>query len=111
MLTIFGGDLLAWEGAAEVLRALLGLDVHKPFECVGTREETLAAIYLCVEKMKKQGVSLTPALRSIEETILSLRPDLPELTHRVLAAWTDQHHLPPELADLLRWRLRENSPA
>ena len=110
MLAIFntpsGQDLFAWDGAAEILRALLGLDAHKPFECVGTHEETLAALYLCVEKkMKKQGLPLPAALRTIEDMILSSRPDFPDLTRRVLTSWTDQHHLPPELAPLLRQRI------
>ena len=102
MLAIFGSDLFAWEGAGEGLRALLGLDAHKPFECVGTREETLAAIYLCVQKMKQQGIPLPAALRTIEETILATRRDLPELARSILTAWSDQHHLPPDLAETLR---------
>jgi hypothetical protein len=102
MLAIFGADLFAWDSGAEVLRALLGLDRDKPFECVGTREETLAALYLCVEKYKEQGIAVPAALVAIEAEVLSSRSDLPALARRVLTAWTDQHHLPPELADLLR---------
>ena len=101
MLAIFGADLFAWEGSAEVLQALLGLDREKPFECVGTREETLAAIYLCVEKIKKRGIRLPVALREIEKTVLAKRRDLPELAHRIFTAWTDQHHLPRNLAQFL----------
>jgi len=102
ILAIFGNDLFAWEGAADGLRALLGLDREKPFECVGTREETLAAIYLCVEKMKQQGIPLPPALREIKETILSTRRDLPELAQRILNAWSEEHHVPPQVVELLR---------
>ncbi len=95
-------DLFAWEGAAEVLRALLGLDKEKPFECVGTREETLAAMHLCVEKYRTQGLTLPPALQTIQQSVLSTRRDLPQLAQRILASWTDQHHLPAELAQLFR---------
>ncbi|OFV97058.1 MAG: hypothetical protein A3H28_11175 [Acidobacteria bacterium RIFCSPLOWO2_02_FULL_61_28] len=105
MLAIFGSDLFAWEGAAEVLRTLLGLDAHKPFECVGTRDETLAAIYLCAEKIKGQGIPLPASLREIEETILATRRDLPELARSILTAWSDQHHLPLDLAELLRQKI------
>ncbi|MBI1956294.1 MAG: hypothetical protein HYS38_07855 [Acidobacteria bacterium] len=105
MLSIFGQDLFAGEGAGQILQALLGLDANKPFECVGTKEETLAAIYLCAQKYRGQGIELPPALRAIEETVLSTRSDLPQLAQRVLTAWTDEHHLPPELVEIIR-RLR-----
>ena len=35
-----------------------------------SREETLAAIYLCVERMKEQGVSLPTAIEEIEQSVL-----------------------------------------
>ncbi|MBI3894719.1 MAG: hypothetical protein HY313_02190 [Acidobacteria bacterium] len=101
---IFGADLFAWEGAGPILEALLGVDETKPFECVGTKEETLAAIYLCAQKYREQGIELPPALRALEETVLSARSDLPQLAHRVLTAWTDQHHLPANLSEQLRQR-------
>ena len=98
MLGIFGADLFAGEGAEPILEALLGLDADKPFECVGTKEETLAALYLCAEKYREQRIELPPALRAIEGTV-------PQLAQRVLTAWTDQHYLPANLADLLRQRI------
>ena len=105
-----GEDLFAWEGAAEGLRALLGMDRDKPFECVGTKEETLAAIYLCVEKARGEGTTLPPALRTVEKTVLSslslsAGSDLPALAERILTAWTDEHHLPPDLAEALRQKV------
>ena len=102
MFAIFGADLFAWEGGGELLRALLGLDRDKPFECVGTRDETLAALHLCVEKYKEQGIAAPPALAEIERSVLATRSDLSALACRVLDAWTDQHHLPGELAEPLR---------
>ncbi|MBI4480057.1 MAG: hypothetical protein HY651_08555 [Acidobacteria bacterium] len=102
LLGIFGSDLFASEGAAELLRALLGLDATKPFECVGTKEETLAALHLCVEKYKQQGIPLSPELVAIQQSVLASHSDLAALARRILASWSDQHHLPPELAATLR---------
>ena len=102
MLAIFGKDLFASEGAADGLRALLGMDHEKPFECVGTREETLAAIYLSVEHMKTTEGALPPALAEIEETVLAKRRDLHDVARRILTAWTDDHHVPKELIGQLR---------
>ena len=105
ILGIFGADLFAGEGAGPILQALLGLDASKPFECVGTKEETLAALYLCAQKYREQGIELPPALSGIEETVLFTRSDLPELSRSVLTAWSDQHYLPPELAEALRQKV------
>lgn len=110
MLGIFGADLFAWDGAAEVLQALLGLDQNKPFECVGTKEETLAAIVLCIEKMNQQGIPLPPALLAIEQAsnLRNLRTDLAQ---RILTSWTDRHHHPPDLAEVLRIKVRSGWPS
>lgn len=102
LLKIFDKDLFASEGAAETLRALLGLDASKPFECVGTKEETLAAIHLCIEKYKLQGVALPLSLATIERTVLASRSDLPALAHHILASWTEMHHISADLLPLLR---------
>ena len=92
-LEIFGDDLFEWEGAGEVLKAMLGLDEAKPFECVGTKEETLAALYLCAEKYKEQGRELPRGLKEIEEAVLDKRNDLEEVAERVMGAWGEKHHL------------------
>jgi hypothetical protein len=102
MLGIFARDMFEWEGAASGLRALLGMDRAKPFECVGTRDETLAAIYISTERMKQQGLALPAALREIEKTVLANRRDLPQLAEEILTSWGEEHHVPPELAALLR---------
>ncbi|MBI2819097.1 MAG: hypothetical protein HYX73_03885 [Acidobacteria bacterium] len=102
LLQIFGKDLFTSDHAAETLRALLGLDATKPFECVGTREETLAAIHLCVEKYKLQGVALPLSLLTIEKTVLASRADLPALAQHILASGTEKHHIPADLVPLLR---------
>ena len=104
MLKIFGGDLFEWDGGAAVLRELLGLDAAKPFECVGTKDETLAALHLCVERYKLQGRALPPALATIAATVLASRSGLPALAQSILSSWSDQHYLPAELANPLRQR-------
>jgi hypothetical protein len=104
MVAIFGKDLFASEGAADSLRALLGMDREKPFECVGTREETLAAIYLSVEHMKTTEGALPPALAEIDETVLAKRKNLHDVARRILTAWTDDHHVPKDMGPFLKQR-------
>jgi hypothetical protein len=102
LLEIFGKDLLAVGSAAAGLRQLLGLDASKPFECVGTKEETLAAVHLCVEQYIQQRIPLPPALAAMQQSVLASRSDLPALARSILTAWSDQHHLPGDLAEQLR---------
>ena len=85
-----------------MLRALLGMDRAKPFECVGTREETVAALFLTVKHFRDQGIALPPALREIDETVLQSCTNLPDVAARVMGAWTDDHHVPENLIRRLR---------
>ena len=105
ILAIFGQDLFEWAGAYELLISLLGLDRDKPFECVGTREETMAALFLCTEKYKEGNLALPQALLDVDKNVLSSRNDLPNVVRSVLDAWTDDHCIPPDLADKLRKQL------
>ncbi len=50
LLAIFGGDLFADAALLPLYRELLGIEGHKPFECVGTPEETAAALLLADER-------------------------------------------------------------
>ncbi len=43
---MFGGNLFEDEALLPLFRELLGLEGHKPFECVGTPEETAAAFIM-----------------------------------------------------------------
>ncbi|MFI7077511.1 hypothetical protein ACIBO1_09470 [Micromonospora sp. NPDC049903] len=47
---IFGGDLLADETQIPGYRELLGVDGHKPFECVGEVEESVVALSLLAQQ-------------------------------------------------------------
>ncbi|HEX5540443.1 MAG TPA: hypothetical protein VFX60_02585 [Micromonospora sp.] len=50
LVGIFGADLLADSGQMPGYRELLGVDGHKPFECVGEVEESLVALRLLAEQ-------------------------------------------------------------
>jgi hypothetical protein len=102
---IFGEDLFKRAEAIPLVRELLGLTEHKPFECVGTKEEMLVAFYLSVQKAKAHRGALPVVLQYVEEEIVPKQRDLPRRAERILHAWGDQHYLPPEYVSLLRGRL------
>jgi hypothetical protein len=105
LLNIFGADLFEWTGAMPLIRSLLGIEGHKPFECVGTRDELLAGLFLSVRRRAATGGAMLPLLRQVDREILAARRDLGEVSSAILSAWSDQHYLPPELAALLKRRL------
>lgn len=105
MVRIFGRDLYGDEAIMPLVRDLAGLGNHKPFECVGTRNETLAALYLAVAAARERGEALPPVLRRAEAEIFPACPDLPGLAAGMLTAWGGENHVPPAYAALLKERL------
>ena len=101
-ISIFGTDLGANPDNAEILRTLLGMDRAKPFECVGTREETVAALFLTVKHFRDQGIALPSALREISETVLDSCTNPLEVSQRVMSARSDAHFVPDEFVRRLR---------
>jgi UDP-N-acetyl-alpha-D-muramoyl-L-alanyl-L-glutamate epimerase len=54
-LLIFGQDIFENKNLLPVMKNLLGKNNTKPFECVGTKQETQKAFDLCFKKAKKFG--------------------------------------------------------
>ncbi|MFC0003052.1 hypothetical protein [Micromonospora siamensis] len=59
---IFGGDMLADEAQIPGYRELLGVDGHKPFECVGEVEESVVALSLLAEQDQWRDAPVVRAL-------------------------------------------------
>jgi hypothetical protein len=71
ILDVFGKNLFEDEKLIPVLEGLIGEREIKPFECVGTREESLTALNIAWEKNKLIEKGTQPALlRYFEERIL-----------------------------------------
>jgi hypothetical protein len=108
---IFAEDLFERAEAIPTMRELLGFAEHKPFECVGTREEMLVALYLSIQQAKARYSTLPAVLRYVEADILPRHRNLPQRAESVLRAWSDQHHVPPEYAAVLRSHLADRDEA
>ncbi|RQW91986.1 hypothetical protein [Micromonospora globispora] len=63
---IFGGDMLADESQIPGYRELLGVDGHKPFECVGEVEESVVALSLLAEQAQWRDA---PVVRALVEAV------------------------------------------
>jgi hypothetical protein len=61
---IFGGDLLDQPEQVPGYLEILGIDAHKPFECVGEVEESLVALRLLADRPQWAGACVLVALQA-----------------------------------------------
>lgn len=102
---IFSKNLFEKESLWPTVLALIGEKGHKPFECVGTKEETLAAFYLSLKKTKKP---LPVILAKFKEEIIPKHLGLNQLSDKILKSWNEEHDLPADLEEILKKRLSQN---
>jgi UDP-N-acetyl-alpha-D-muramoyl-L-alanyl-L-glutamate epimerase len=87
--TLFGGDALADPGNFTIVEELLGLRGTKPFECVGTPDETVAALHLARQhgRMIPHGV-----MTAFARAVFPNYPDVDAAAHHALSR-SDDHEL------------------
>lgn len=95
----FGKDMFADVSLFSLAEELLGVGEKKPFECVGTHEETICAFYLAT---KQYPASQLPSLLDkINSEILSKEENLEERSQQLLASWNNEHLIPTKLTNIL----------
>lgn len=104
LVTIFGHDYFQDEAILHHIRALVGLTPVKPFECVGTRDESKFALLLVIEKYKKESREIPEGLLMIKSDLGAPDSDVVLLEEKVLDEWGDTFNLPPEHLTALRQR-------
>lgn len=106
---IFGDDFFAHPEIIGFIRELVGLAPVKPFECVGTRDEARLAVWLCVEKYKKEGKDVPEGLLRIYADMHITDADVANLRENVLEQWGDTYNVPAEHLSLLKSAWQEHS--
>lgn len=97
LTTYFGENLLDKIELVEIARELTGKSEHKPFDCVGTHEESIIAFYLCWQKWQQAQPHTThQLLQKVYINILSNESDLDERSHKILASWNHENLIPDE---------------
>ncbi len=95
---LFGKNLFEDQTLWKFVPELTGLKNKKPFECVATRRENVAALVLAYEKCKKDGKEAPYILRRFHETIEpQIRISKKTIDH-IMHSWDDKNFLPPPLA-------------
>ncbi len=94
---IFGKDLFADPDLLPLFKQLLGTEGFKPFECVGTPEETKAAFCLAHDRKEWNG---TPIMDFFEREVLPTITDCDALLKDALTP-SGEHDIPPHYFSIL----------
>ncbi len=95
---MFGGNLFEDETLLPLYRELLGLSGHKPFECVGTPEETAAAFILAHNRGEMEG---TAAMKMFLEEAMPAITEPDEMIGEAMIERTE-HAIPEQFLPLLK---------
>lgn len=102
LIRIFGQNLFEKENLWPIVLNLIGEKSHKPFECVGTKEEMLTGLYLSLKKTKGP---LPYILSKFKNNILPKHPNLDDLSQKIQKSWNKEHSLPADLEEILKKNL------
>ena len=101
---IFGANLLEDRGLLSLMEELIGEKRFKPFECVGTKEESMIALYLSWKKCQRADATVLPFLLDyFEKQIMVHHADLPQRAEQILKGWDEKNLLPEQFQNLLKF--------
>lgn len=101
LVAAFGGDLFEREELVPTMRELVGLAPVKPLECVGTRAESLAALFLAAPAWCSAG-RMAPVIEVIARECPLSTAELRRSTAEILTGWNNEHRIPEPWAVALR---------
>jgi len=110
LIKIFGKNLFEDKKLMPVMLELIGKRKFKPFECVGTKKESLIAFYLSYLCAKTHLTNLAGAkkiklpflLRYFQEKILPQYQNLKRESRRIMSSWNKQNNLPKNLEKMFK---------
>ena len=104
LIKIFGKNLFNDKNLLPIMKELIGKKGFKPFECVGTKKETLVAFYLSWKKNRDLvSIKLPFLLEYFEKKILNSLPRrISSISEKFLRAWNDQQNLPKKFEKILK---------
>jgi hypothetical protein len=104
LVKIFKKNLFEDKNLLFVMQQLTGERGFKPFECVGTKKESLVAFYLSWERARKKG-RLPFLLKYFGEKILPKYGKLEKEAKEILNSWGNQHNLPERFRKVLKFKV------
>jgi len=100
-IKIFGKELYEDASLEQLFKELLGISGIKPFECVGTNEEMILAMYQYYQKSASQ-VTKSPILEIFKTEILPKMSQTDFLTlEKKLTKINDEDNIPEEIKKII----------
>lgn len=99
LVRIFGSNLLADPELEPLYEEILGLERFKPFECVGTAEESRAALWMIHDRVQWRDDILITKFNPLFESEWSNMDWSAEIKR--LLSLSDKHFIPKEYMDIL----------
>jgi len=96
---IFGKEMLADVTLKPYIAELIGQTEYKPFECIGTIEESQVALWMTAKHY--QDKTLPPLLESFASFLSDHAQRLEELSKSLLAQRSDEHCIPAQFISAL----------
>jgi 7-cyano-7-deazaguanine synthase in queuosine biosynthesis len=109
LIKIFGRNLFEDRKLLPIMQELIGEKKFKPFECVGTKKESLIAFYLSWKKLKNlnfypggEKVKSPFLLEYFEKKILPKYSNIEKESKKLLDSWNSQNNLPKEFEKIIK---------
>ena len=83
-------------------KELTGIEGSKPFECVGTIDESKLAVGLAIRQYQHADESIPHILHDIVRMIPQGDKAIAPLEEKILSAWNKEHFLPEEYENVLK---------
>jgi len=103
---IFGENLFDKKELLPLMLELLGEKKFKPFECVGTKEETKVAFYLSLQRAKKKKSKLPFLLNYFKINLLPKFNNIKREEKIIFNGWNNNNFLTPKLKKILKNEVR-----
>lgn len=107
-ISIFGQNLFQNHDLLQIALELIGQKATKPFDCVGTHMESVAAFYLSSQWYLKNNQPLPYVLLQLQPQ-LARHSDLPDQVQQILSNWDENHFVSNDLSAFMKSRFI-NSP-
>jgi len=115
LIKIFKRNFFQDKTLLSTMQELIGERGFKPFECVGTKKETLIAFYLSLQKYLKKSTGVEKfkfpfLLKYFEKKIIPKYPNLERESKKLMNSWNKQNNLLPHLNSIfaMAWKQLNN---
>jgi len=108
LIKIFNKNLFKDKALLPIMQELIGEKGFKPFECVGTEKESLAAFYLSLRSFMRKRIKPPFLLRYFEEKILPKYRNLEKESEILLSSRNSKNNLPEKFKKIFKYSSKKS---